>query len=73
MHLHHRLSLVLISFTLAGAASAYPEYKVTVVGPANSLAADINNAAWWSATIRILQRSIMPSSIAARGWSTWAH
>ena len=44
MHLHHRLSLVLMSFTLAGAASAHPEYKVTVVGPANSSAADINNA-----------------------------
>jgi len=44
MHLSRRLSLVLMSFTLAGAASAYPEYKVTVVGPADSTAADINNA-----------------------------
>ncbi|WP_306395195.1 HAF repeat-containing protein [Telluria beijingensis] len=44
MHLRHRLSLVLMSFTLAGAASAYPEYKVTVVGPANSTATDINSA-----------------------------
>ena len=44
MHFRHRLSLVLMSFTLAGAAWAYPEYKVTVVGPANSTAADINNA-----------------------------
>lgn len=44
MYLRHRLSLVLVSFILAGAASAYPEYKVTVVGPADSTAADINNA-----------------------------
>jgi len=44
MQLRYRLSLVLMSFTLAGAASAYPEYKVTVVGPANSAATDINNA-----------------------------
>lgn len=43
MHMRHRLSLVLMSFTLAGAASAYPEYKVTVVGPANSTATDINS------------------------------
>ena len=41
------LSLILMSFTLAAAAHgapAYPEYRVTVVGPANSDAADINNA-----------------------------
>ena len=44
MHMRHSLSLVLMSFTLAGAASAYPEYKLTVVGPANSTATDINNA-----------------------------
>lgn len=44
MHMRHRLSLVLMSFTVAAAASAYPEYKVTVVGPANSTAADINSA-----------------------------
>ena len=44
MHMRHRFSLVVMSFTLAGAASAYPEYKVTVVGPADSTATDINNA-----------------------------
>ena len=41
------LSLILMSFTLAAAAHAapaYPEYRVTVVGPANSEATDINNA-----------------------------
>ncbi len=44
MHMHHRLSLVLLSFTVAGTAWAYPEYRVTVVGPANSWAYGINNA-----------------------------
>ena len=44
MYLHHRVSLVLLSFTVAGAASAYPEYRVTVVGPANSWVYGINNA-----------------------------
>jgi len=44
MHLRYRLSLALMSFTLAGTASAYPEYRVTVVGPADSAAADINHA-----------------------------
>jgi hypothetical protein len=46
MHLHQRLSLFVLSATLglAHAAPAYPEYRVTVVGPANSRAADINSA-----------------------------
>lgn len=44
MVMHHRLSLVLLSFTVAGSAWAYPEYRVTVVGPANSWAYGINNA-----------------------------
>ena len=44
MRMPHRLSLALLSFTLAGAAGAYPEYRVTVVGPANSLVAGINQA-----------------------------
>lgn len=40
-----RLSLFLLTFTLgvAHAAPAYPEYRVMVVGPANSTATDINN------------------------------
>jgi probable HAF family extracellular repeat protein len=46
MHLRKRISLFLLSFTLAAAnaALAYPEYRVTIVGPANSYAYDINNA-----------------------------
>jgi probable HAF family extracellular repeat protein len=46
MQTHHRISLFLLSLTLslATAASAYPEYKVTVVGPANSSANDINSS-----------------------------
>ncbi len=44
MYLHHRVSLVLLSFTVAVAASAYPEYRVTVVGPADSWVYGINNA-----------------------------
>jgi probable HAF family extracellular repeat protein len=46
MHVHQRLSLILLAATLglAQAAPAYPEYRVTVVGPANSRAADINSA-----------------------------
>ena len=40
----HRLSLVLLSFTMAGNALAYPEYRVTVVGPADSWVHGINNA-----------------------------
>ena len=35
---------LMLSFALAGSAWAHPEYRVTVVGPANSLATDINNA-----------------------------
>jgi probable HAF family extracellular repeat protein len=42
--MYQRLSLVLMSFAVAGAAWAYPEYKVTVVGPAGSVASDINEA-----------------------------
>jgi probable HAF family extracellular repeat protein len=46
MQTRHRISLFLLSFTLAAAnaAWAYPEYRVTIVGPVNSYAADINNA-----------------------------
>jgi probable HAF family extracellular repeat protein len=44
MVMHHRLSLVLLSFTVAGSAWGYPEYRVTVVGPANSWVYGINNA-----------------------------
>ena len=50
MQTRHRLSLFLLSlaFSLANAATAtaaaYPEYRVTVVGPPNSSAADINSA-----------------------------
>ncbi|MEN3277689.1 MAG: hypothetical protein V7631_3479 [Massilia sp.] len=44
MHMHQRLSVVLMSFAVAGAAWAYPEYKVTLVGPAGSVPTDINAA-----------------------------
>jgi probable HAF family extracellular repeat protein len=44
MYMHQRLSLVLMSFAVAGAAWAHPEYKVTVVGPAGSVVTDINAA-----------------------------
>jgi probable HAF family extracellular repeat protein len=46
MQAHHRVSLFLLSLTVgfANAAWAAPEYRVTVVGPANSSATDINNA-----------------------------
>lgn len=46
MQTRHRLSLFLLSLALglANAASAHPEYRVTVVGPPDSSAADINNA-----------------------------
>jgi len=46
MHAPQGITLLLLSFTLgaASAAPAFPEYRVTVVGPANSLAADINSA-----------------------------
>ena len=46
MKAHHRMSLFLLSLTvgLANAAWAVPEYRVTVVAPANSAATDINNA-----------------------------
>ncbi|WP_426105376.1 HAF repeat-containing protein [Massilia sp. TSP1-1-2] len=44
MQAHHRLSRIMLCLTvgLANAAWAYPEYRVTVVGPANSYATDIN-------------------------------
>lgn len=46
MRAHHRISLSLFSITvaLASAAWANPEYRVTVVGPAESYGNDINNA-----------------------------
>lgn len=46
MRAHHRLSLFCLSLTvaLANAAWANPEYRVVVVGPAESFANDINNA-----------------------------
>ena len=46
MQARHRLSLFLLSLTvgMANAAGAHPEYRVTVVAPANSAATDINNA-----------------------------
>jgi probable HAF family extracellular repeat protein len=46
MHARYRLSLFLLSlsFGLANVAWAHPEYRVTVMGPANSIAADINSA-----------------------------
>jgi probable HAF family extracellular repeat protein len=44
MHMHQRLSAVLMSFAVAGAAWAHPEYKVTVVGPAGSVPTGINAA-----------------------------
>ena len=44
MHMHPRLSpfLLFLGVGLANTAWAYPEYRVTVVGPANSYATDIN-------------------------------
>jgi probable HAF family extracellular repeat protein len=46
MQARHRISLFLLSFTLAAAnvaSAAFPEYRVTVVGPANSSVNGINN------------------------------
>ncbi|MDY0978340.1 HAF repeat-containing protein [Massilia sp. CFBP9012] len=43
-HTPHRIALFLLSFAVAGAACAYPEYRVTIVGPPGSSAADINQA-----------------------------
>jgi probable HAF family extracellular repeat protein len=47
MYARHRISLFLLALALAVANTAwaaYPEYRVTVVGPPNSGATDINNA-----------------------------
>lgn len=45
MKIPFRTSLVLLSLSFAAhAAPAYPEYRVTIVGPANSSATDINEA-----------------------------
>ena len=46
MQAHHRLSHLLLCLTvgLANAAWAHTEYRVTVVGPANSYATDINKS-----------------------------
>ncbi|MEJ7805534.1 MAG: HAF repeat-containing protein [Telluria sp.] len=45
MSVHFRMSRLLLCLTagLANAAWAYPEYRVTVMGPANSTATDINH------------------------------
>ena len=46
MQIHHSLSLLFLSLSagFANVAWAYPEYRVTVMAPANSYAADINSA-----------------------------
>jgi probable HAF family extracellular repeat protein len=47
MQARQSISLFLLSLTMAlanAAWAAYPEYRVTVVGPRNSFASDINNA-----------------------------
>ena len=46
MHARNRISLFLLSLTaaLANVAWAHPEYRVTVMGPANSVATDINSS-----------------------------
>jgi probable HAF family extracellular repeat protein len=46
VQMRKRIFLFLLSFTLAAAnaALAHPEYRVTIVGPANSYAYDINKA-----------------------------
>ena len=46
MRIPYRISLLLLSFTLsaAHAGAGHPEYRVTVLGPANSYANDINAA-----------------------------
>ena len=44
MHTPRNIALFLLSFAVTGAACAYPEYRVTVVGPPGSNAADINQA-----------------------------
>lgn len=41
---HVSLFLLALALSLSSAAKAHPEYRVTVVGPANSRAADINAA-----------------------------
>ena len=43
MHMLHRVSLALMSFAVTGAACAYLEYRVNIVGPANS-SLDINSS-----------------------------
>lgn len=57
MQTRHRISLLLLSLWLtlglASEARAYPEYRVTVVGPAGSTAADINNAGVVAGTYRV--------------------
>lgn len=44
MRAHHHLLPVLLSLTIGLASAATPEYRVTVVGPAESFGTDINNA-----------------------------
>ena len=44
MRMTCRIASFLLTFAAAGAACAYPEYRVTVVGPPGSSAADINRA-----------------------------
>jgi len=44
MHTPRNIALFLLSFAVTGAACAYPEYRVTVVGPPGSSATDINRA-----------------------------
>ncbi|MEW7849666.1 HAF repeat-containing protein [Massilia aurea] len=42
MLMHCRFTLLLLLFAVAGSAMAYPEYRVTVVGPADSRPTGIN-------------------------------
>jgi probable HAF family extracellular repeat protein len=44
MRARHLFPLFLLTLSVGLASAAAPEYRITVVGPANSVAADINNA-----------------------------
>jgi probable HAF family extracellular repeat protein len=71
MQRRHFISLSLLPLTLAvmeaASAGSYPEYRVTIVGPANSRAADINNAGVVVGTYPIGTGGINTGSFINRG------
>jgi probable HAF family extracellular repeat protein len=61
------LALAAVQTASAGSAGSYPEYRVTIVGPANSQPTDMNNAGVVVGTYNIGTNGINTGSFITRG------